>query len=160
MKIRARKQRVSIFARNPCAFRLEVELPVDPVGLNVPDVGLAGIEDHSLPVILEKKKSCVALLIILDAKLDKRLFLDRNLADQILNKPILVPLRENLESDFPEVGIRRHCGDLPGHLLSEHHEGCFELSSGPASSFWSTVRFQFVITRRIFFLIDFLLIIF
>ena len=86
------KEGINILSRNPGALGLEVKFPVDSVCLDKSNVGLARVQYHPLPMILEQKKPGIAFLVIFDTKLDEGLIWYRNMADQILNNAVLVPL--------------------------------------------------------------------
>src|SRR6267143_7311120 len=59
---------INILSRNPGAFGLKVKLPIDPVGLDKSNIGLARVQYHPLPVIIEQKKPRIAFFIIRNAE--------------------------------------------------------------------------------------------
>src|SRR5260370_23417144 len=95
---------------------------MDSVRLDIANIGLASIHYHPLPVIVEEKKSRITFFIILHPKFDEGLILDRDFAYQVLNDSVLVPLRKNFESNFPEISVRRQARDLPSHLFAQEQQ--------------------------------------
>src|SRR5579871_4790254 len=117
-KAGALNERVDILACYPCALCLEVKLPVEPVALNEADIFVAGIQHHTLPVVLEKQKSRVTFFVIFDAKFNERTISNRQMADQILNDSIFIPLRKYLESNASKIFVCRERRNLPRHPLA------------------------------------------
>src|SRR5260370_14252553 len=101
------KEGIYILSRNPGAFRLKVELPMDLVRLNISNIGLAGIQHHPLPVVVDEEKPRVAFFIVLYTEFDKDLILNGDFAYQVLNNSVLVPLRINFKSNLSKVSVRR-----------------------------------------------------
>jgi len=58
-------------------------------------------------MIVQQEEPSVAFFVVFHPEFDKRLVLDRDFADQVLDNSIFVPLRENLESNSSEIGVRR-----------------------------------------------------
>src|SRR6266851_8640632 len=101
------KEGIYILSRYPGEFRLKIELPMNLVRLDIANIGLAGIHHHPLPMVVDEEKPRIAFFIILHTEFDEGLILDRNFAYQVLNNAVLVPLRKNFESYFPEISVRR-----------------------------------------------------
>ena len=97
------------------------------VSLNVPNVRVARVKDHPLPVVIQQQESCVTFLIVLNAKFDKSLGIYLDVMNQVLNDPIFIELRKNFEPQFSETGIWWLLGYLPGHLLSKQQQGRFTI---------------------------------
>ncbi len=71
---------------------------------------LPGVDDQSPPVIMLKEETGVGLPVALDADLDECLGRDLRGADEILDDPVLTPLRED-----PELGVcQRVDGTITG----------------------------------------------
>ena len=95
---------------------------MNSIGLNMPDIRRARVENHALPVIVQQQESSIALLVVFHAEFYESLVLDGQFADQILDDAILIPLRKNLKSDSSKIGVRRQIGDLPCHLFAQKQE--------------------------------------
>src|SRR6185369_1091016 len=85
-------QGINIISRNPNTLGLEVKLPIDVIRPNKANILFVPVQNHALPVVFEQKESSVAFLIVFDAKLDESLAFDREMADEILDDAIFIPL--------------------------------------------------------------------